>query len=182
MLRAVQADIAAAVLQRLAAVVSPVVAEAVQQWTVRGRAIDQPLAGERIERYGRQDIGNEILQLIGFTVVLGAENLQSRIADQEPHRGLMVPPEDARLAIESQSCDDAAAEIVLGEGPAALAAGLEVKNLARDAFRIRTIGQCVYIAGRDDRELDLESIRPRSKRQRRSKTGFRRQQPVGKRG
>jgi hypothetical protein len=61
-----------------------------------------------------------------------------------------------RLPIQPQSSDDSTAEIILGAGPAARAAGLVVKDLPRDGFRIRASGHRVFIAGRDDLDLDLE--------------------------
>lgn len=42
------------------------------------------------------------------------------------------------------------AAIVLGDGVAARQAGVDVEGIARDGYTMRTIGERIYIAGRDD--------------------------------
>ncbi len=48
--------------------------------------------------------------------------------------------------------------IVLGDCPAARAAGIDVDSIARDGYAIRTVGQTIFIAGRDDATAKSEAL------------------------
>lgn len=50
------------------------------------------------------------------------------------------------------------AAIVLGDCPAARAAGIDVDGIARDGYAIRTVGDTVFIAGRDDATDKSEAL------------------------
>jgi len=67
-----------------------------------------------------------------------------------------------RLRIAAQA-DDARTSIVLGDCELARSAGVVVQGLPRDAFIIRTVGNKVFIAGRDSRTADPVQALPGGK-------------------
>ncbi|MDP6354062.1 MAG: DUF4838 domain-containing protein [Planctomycetota bacterium] len=48
--------------------------------------------------------------------------------------------------------------IVLGNFPEALKTGIDVKRIARDGYQIRTVGQTIFIAGKDDETAKSEVL------------------------
>ncbi len=119
-------------------------------------ACQEPIGNFQFER------GEEMLRLarggVAQAVIVMAEGAPAPVqfaADElQEHLGRMTGGD---FEVVSEAPADGVA-IVLGDTPAARAAGIDVSEIGRDGYAIRTVGSTIFIAGTDDASAKSEVL------------------------